>query len=52
MNDVFLTSLLLAGIVCIMWREMLQLLVVLGATTICLAVVFMVVGIQSVTQAS
>lgn len=50
--DVFLICLLLGGLACLFWRELLLLLAVLGIATACLAMFYVSLGIQSIAQAT
>ncbi|GAB6902118.1 hypothetical protein JCM9957A_52080 [Kineosporia succinea] len=52
MSEVFLTSLILAGLLCLMWRTVLYVLLLMGVTALCMAVVFMAVGIQSISTSA
>ncbi|GAA3622457.1 hypothetical protein GCM10022223_44240 [Kineosporia mesophila] len=52
MSNLFLVCLLLGGVACVMWREFLYLLMVLGVAMFCMAFIFIALGVQSVAQAS
>ena len=50
--DVFLVCVLLALVVCTFWREILAALLILSIASVCMAIFYVALGVQSITQAS